>query len=131
MLVPNAWPPPFVPDEVHRPIRVVQWATGNIGRRSLRGVIEHPSLELTGVLVYSPEKAETDAGELCGLGPCGVVATDDVDEIVALGADCALYMPRAGASRRSADFWQRARTSSRRPASSTGPTASTPACGQR
>ena len=85
-----------MPDEVRRPIRVVQWATGNIGMRSLRGVIEHPSLELAGVLVYSPEKAGADAGELCGLGPCGVAATDDVDEIVALGADCVLYMPRGG-----------------------------------
>jgi 2,4-diaminopentanoate dehydrogenase len=74
----------------------VQWATGNIGMRSLRGVIEHPSLELVGVLVYAPEKAGADAGELCGVGPCGVTATDDVDEIVALEADCVLYMPRSG-----------------------------------
>ncbi len=64
--------------------------------RSLRGVIEHPSLELVGVFVYSPEKVGIDAGELCGLEPCGVATTDDVDEIVALEADGALYMPRSG-----------------------------------
>jgi hypothetical protein len=75
--------------------RVVQWATGNIGTRSLRSVIEHPALELAGVHVHTPDKAGRDAGDLCGLGPTGVVATDDVDEIVALGADCVLYMPRA------------------------------------
>ena len=33
--------------------RVVQWATGNIGLRSLRAVIEHPDLELVGLYVYS------------------------------------------------------------------------------
>ena len=47
--------------------RVVQWATGNIGARSLRGVIEHPDLDLVGVYVYSDAKAGVDAGELCGL----------------------------------------------------------------
>lgn len=75
--------------------RVVQWATGNIGTRALRAVIEHPTLDLAGVYVHTPEKAGHDAGELCGLGPTGVVSTHDVDEIVALGADCVLYMPRA------------------------------------
>jgi hypothetical protein len=30
-------------------LRVVQWATGNIGARSLRAVIGHPELELAGV----------------------------------------------------------------------------------
>jgi hypothetical protein len=75
--------------------RVVQWATGNIGTRALRTAIEHPQLELAGVWVHSPDKAGRDAGELCGLEPTGVVATDDADEIVALGADCVLYMPRA------------------------------------
>src|ERR687895_342566 len=74
---------------------VVQWATGNIGTRSLRAVIEHPSLTLAGLWVHSPDKAGRDAGELCGTAPTGVVATNDLDEIVGLGADCVLYMPRA------------------------------------
>ena len=75
--------------------RVVQWATGNIGTRSLRGVIEHPDLSLAGLYVYSPDKAGVDAGEICGLGPTGVLASRDPDEILGLGADCVLYMPRA------------------------------------
>lgn len=75
--------------------RVAQWATGNIGTRSLRAVIEHPHLMLAGVYVYDADKAGRDAGELCELDPTGVRATTDVDEIVALGADCVLYMPRA------------------------------------
>lgn len=75
--------------------RVVQWATGNIGTRSLRSVIEHPRLELAGVYVHSPDKAGRDAGDLCGLEPTGVSATNDIEDVVALGADCVLYMPRA------------------------------------
>jgi hypothetical protein len=75
------------------PYRVVQWATGNIGTRSLRTVIEHPNLSLVGLYVYSDEKAGRDAGELCGLGPVGVKATRDIEEIIALKPDCILYMP--------------------------------------
>ena len=74
--------------------RVVQWATGNIGSRSLRAVIEHPDLTLAGVFVYSDDKVGTDAGALCGLGPTGVRATAELDEIVGLEADCVVYMPR-------------------------------------
>src|SRR5580692_6148828 len=73
-------------------IRVVQWATGNIGLRSLQAVIEHPELELVGLYVYSEAKEGQDAGELCGLAPVGVQATRDVEEIVALQPDCVLYM---------------------------------------
>lgn len=78
-----------------RPYRVVQWATGNIGTRALRTVIEHPDLALAGVYVYSDEKAGRDAGELCGCEPTGVVATRDIEDVIALRADCVLYMPRA------------------------------------
>src|ERR1700742_3984994 len=76
-------------------LRVVQWATGNIGSRSLRHVIEHPDLTLAGVYVTSAAKAGRDAGDLCGLPPAGVAATADIDEILALRPDCVLYMPAA------------------------------------
>lgn len=75
--------------------RVVQWATGNIGTRALRSVIEHPNLALAGVYVHSASKVGSDAGALCGLDATGVLATSDIDEILALGADCVLYMPLA------------------------------------
>src|SRR3954471_12077152 len=74
--------------------RVVQWATGNIGTKALREVIRHPALELVGVLVYDPAKSGLDAGELCGEPATGVLATNDRNEIVALNADCVLYMAR-------------------------------------
>lgn len=74
--------------------RVVQWATGNIGLRALRTVIEHPGLELVGLYVYSDDKVGRDAGELCGLAPIGVRATHSIDHVLALKADCVLYMPQ-------------------------------------
>lgn len=75
-----------------RPLRVIQWATGNIGRRSLRTVIEHPAMRLVGLYVATPEKVGEDAGPLCGLDPVGIRATSSTDEILALDADCVLYM---------------------------------------
>ncbi|MER6523828.1 dihydrodipicolinate reductase [Streptomyces sp. NPDC001508] len=78
-----------------RRLRVVQWATGTIGTRSLRAVLDHPHLELAGVYVHAPDKAGRDAGELCGMGATGVTTTHDRAEILGLGADCVLYMPRS------------------------------------
>jgi hypothetical protein len=79
---------------VEQPIRVVQWATGNIGTRALRAVLEHPHMTLTGVLVHGADKEGRDAGELCGRDPVGVKATRSIDEILALEPDCLLYMPQ-------------------------------------
>jgi 4-hydroxy-tetrahydrodipicolinate reductase len=76
-----------------RKFRVVQWATGVVGTSALRGVLRHPRLELVGVKVYSEAKERRDAGELCGAPKTGVVATRDVDAILALDADCVLYCP--------------------------------------
>lgn len=71
--------------------RVVQWATGHVGMHALRSIILHPELELAGLLVHSRSKVGRDAGELCGLGPVGVTATDDVERVLAVGADCFSY----------------------------------------
>ncbi len=73
--------------------RVVQWATGHTGRRSLQNVLEHPRLELVGLYVYADDKVGRDAGELCGMGTTGVVATRDIEAIIATAPDCVLYMP--------------------------------------
>src|SRR3984957_18328615 len=89
---PKAWPPMRWIAEAggsgmgEGPYRVVQWATGNIGLRSLRAVIDHPELELVGLYVYSDAKAGRDAGELCGTRSTGVRATQDIEEIIALRA---------------------------------------------
>jgi 2,4-diaminopentanoate dehydrogenase len=73
-------------------LRIVQWATGTVGRQAVRAVHAHPELELVGALVYSDAKAGRDVGEICGIGEIGVTATSDPDDVVALDADCVLYM---------------------------------------
>lgn len=75
-----------------RRLKVIQWATGYVGMHSLRKVIDHPHLELVGLYVFSEGKEGKDAGELCGLEPVGVKATRSIDDIIALKADCVLYM---------------------------------------
>jgi hypothetical protein len=73
-------------------IRVVHWGTGNTGRLALRGIIQHPDLELVGLYVHNPDKVGRDAGELIGIGSTGVIATNDVDELLAVDADCLCYL---------------------------------------
>ena len=75
-------------------LRVVQWATGNQGVEAIRAVLDRADLELVGAKVYSPDKVGVDAAALAGRDPIGVAATMDVDEVLALGADCVAYFPR-------------------------------------
>lgn len=81
-----------MPEGQRKALKVIQWATGNIGTRALKSVIEHPELELAGVWVSSEAKAGKDAGELCGLPPVGVKATNSAADLIAAEADCVLYM---------------------------------------
>lgn len=77
-----------------RKYRVIQWCTGVVGKVALRHFIENPAFQLVGVLVTNPEKVGKDAGDLVGLPPTGVTATDDIDRIIGLDADCVHYAPR-------------------------------------
>lgn len=54
-------------------------------------------LELVGARVYSDDKHGADIGVILGREPIGVTATTDVDEILAMDADCVLYTPRTAA----------------------------------
>jgi hypothetical protein len=65
--------------------RVAVWGTGNVGQPALRTVIANPALELAGVIVSAKDKVGRDAGELCGLGQTGVVATNDAESVLASG----------------------------------------------
>ncbi len=73
--------------------RVIQWATGGVGRAAIQGVVRHPELELVGCWVHSADKAGRDAGELAGEDPIGVAATTDVEALLAIDADCVMYSP--------------------------------------
>ena len=74
-------------------MRVIQWTTGKVGKLALRGILDDPRLELAGVFAYSDEKRGVDAGTLCGRPECGVLATNNIDALIALGADAVIYTP--------------------------------------
>src|SRR5210317_2136583 len=74
-------------------LKVIQWATGGVGRAAIEGVIAHPDLELVGCWVHSEDKAGRDVGTICGLEPIGVTASNDIDALVAMAADCVMYSP--------------------------------------
>src|SRR5580658_7468090 len=76
--------------------RVVVWGTGFVGRMVIAEIIDHPEFELVGVGVHDADKVGKDAGELCGLPPIGVNATDQIADLIALQPDAvAHYGPTA------------------------------------
>lgn len=76
-------------------IKVGVWGPGSMGVIALRGVIDHPELELVDVVVHSDAKAGRDAGELCGIAPVGVVATQNPAALLAGDADVVVYAAAA------------------------------------
>ncbi|GBG37981.1 NAD(P)H-dependent amine dehydrogenase family protein [Mycobacterium montefiorense] len=79
-------------------LKVGVWGPGSMGIIALRGVIDHPELQLTNLVVHSDAKGGRDAGELCGIAPVGVVATQDPASMLAGDADVVVYA--AGANLR-------------------------------
>ena len=75
------------------PYRVVQWTTGNVGKSSVEAIAKNPNYELVGLYAWSKDKSGRDAGELAGIGPLGVKATNDVDALLALKPDAVVYNP--------------------------------------
>ena len=71
--------------------RVVVWGTGVVGKMVIAEIVRHPNFELVGVGVSNPDKVGRDAGDICGIGSTGVVATDDVDALVALRPDALVH----------------------------------------
>jgi hypothetical protein len=74
-------------------LRVIQWATGGVGRAALEALLDRPDLDLVGCWVHSAGKDGADVGSLVGRDPVGVAATTDVDALLALDADCVVYSP--------------------------------------
>ncbi|HEX2402860.1 MAG TPA: dihydrodipicolinate reductase, partial [Mycobacterium sp.] len=75
------------------PYRVVQWTTGNVGKSSVEAIAKNPNYELVGCYAWSKDKDGVDVGELVGIEPLGVKATNDVDALLALKPDCVVYNP--------------------------------------
>ncbi|MSW80531.1 MAG: hypothetical protein F2840_05205 [Actinobacteria bacterium] len=74
--------------------RVVQWGTGAVGLRSLQFVLASNDLELVGVKCFTEAKEGKDAGHLASRPSTNILATADTDALLALDADCVLFMPR-------------------------------------
>ncbi len=71
--------------------RVVVWGTGFVGKMVIPEVLRHPAFELVGVGVADPGKVGRDVGDICGIGPAGLVATDDVEQLIALEPDALVH----------------------------------------
>jgi 4-hydroxy-tetrahydrodipicolinate reductase len=71
--------------------RVVVWGTGVVGSMVIAEIADHPVFELVGVGVSNPAKVGVDAGTICGIAPTGVIATDSVEELVALKPDALVH----------------------------------------
>ncbi|BCO34578.1 diacylglycerol kinase [Mycobacterium heckeshornense] len=77
-------------------IRVAQIGTGNVGAHALKALITNPQFQLTAVWVSSDTKAGKDAAELAGLADStGVLASTDLDAVLATGPQCAVYTAMA------------------------------------
>ncbi len=76
-------------------LEVVQWSTGNVGLHAARLIARHPAMELVGLWVHSPDKVGRDVGELIGIEPLGITATDDEAALLALAPDCVSYTATA------------------------------------
>lgn len=74
------------------PYRVIAWGPGDVGTFALRAILEHPDLDLVGLVVHSDSKVGVDAATLCGLDePTGVVGTQDAAAVLAMDADAVCY----------------------------------------
>lgn len=74
--------------------RVIQWATGAMGKTCLKAIIEHPGVELAGLYVYGAQKVGKDAGEIARRDLTGVRATNNAKEILATQADVVVHAGR-------------------------------------
>ncbi len=71
--------------------RVVVWGTGVVGKMVIAEIVKSPAFELVGVGVSNADKVGKDAGEICGIESTGILATDDVDALIALKPDALVH----------------------------------------
>jgi len=74
--------------------RVIVFGPGGLGGVAVSEIAQSTSLQLVGVRAYSEDKKGVDAGTLIGLEPLGVTVSADLDEVLAVEADCVLYCAR-------------------------------------
>lgn len=74
--------------------KIVQWATGSMGKTCLRAIMDNPELELVGLFVYSDSKVGMDAGDIARREKTGVLATNNIEDILKLDADVVFHTPK-------------------------------------
>jgi hypothetical protein len=72
---------------------VIQWGSGNVGAQAIAEIARRRDLKLKGLFVYNAEKVGVDAGHIAGIKKLGVKATNSVDKILAMDADCVIHSP--------------------------------------
>lgn len=71
--------------------RVVHCGTGYVGKNTIKLMLQQPDLKLVGHYVHDPEKAGRDTGELAGIPPVGVTATNNWRDLIDLQPDVLTY----------------------------------------
>lgn len=74
-----------------KPYKLMVWGPGRMGGLCIWEIANSPALELVGLRVYSDGKNGVDAGELIGIAPMGVKASNDVDALLKIDCDCIVY----------------------------------------
>ncbi|BBY81492.1 dihydrodipicolinate reductase [Mycolicibacterium pulveris] len=59
----------------------------------MAAIAKNPNYELVGLYAWSDDKVGKDAGEVAGIAPLGVKATNDADALLALKPDVVVYNP--------------------------------------
>jgi hypothetical protein len=66
--------------------RVINWATGHIGKMVVRATAERADYEIVAAFTYSADKAGRDLGAVAGITPIGGAPTDDACMATAMHA---------------------------------------------
>lgn len=67
------------------------WGTGVVGKMVIAEIVPHPRFELVGVGVSNPDKVGRDVGEICDIDATGIIATDDIEQLIALEPDALVH----------------------------------------
>jgi len=72
-------------------LKVIQWGTGSMGRTCIRQIVDNGQFELVGAYVTNPKKVGLDAGAIAKRPNTGIIATNNIEEILAIDADVVLH----------------------------------------
>jgi hypothetical protein len=81
-------------DTESKPLKIIQWGMGGVGKLALRELLSNPIFEVIGVKAHTAEKAGLDAGELLGGPATGLIVVNNSAALPLQDADCVMYCPR-------------------------------------